>query len=170
MYIKIVGAFLVIFGCGGFGFLVAANHRYEEKMLRQLLAALEQMHWELQYRLTPLPELCNNAAAICSGYVRNVLIALGAALGSQQYASVKECMKIVLLKEKNASSMARDVFIKLGQSLGQYGLDGQVNGLQVAREDCKRHLDLLSQNQAARLRSYQTLGLCAGAGLAIIFI
>lgn len=51
------GAALVIAGCGGFGFSIASGYKREEGILRQLLRALNYMEWELQYRLTPLPEL-----------------------------------------------------------------------------------------------------------------
>ena len=55
------GAALVIAGCGGFGFSIASGYKREEGILRQLLRVLNYMEWELQYRLTPLPELCRQA-------------------------------------------------------------------------------------------------------------
>ena len=50
-----IGAVLVIAGCGGFGFSIAAGYKREESTLRQLIQALNTMEWELSYRLTPLP-------------------------------------------------------------------------------------------------------------------
>ena len=54
MILKVIGVILVIAGCGGVGFRIAANHRLEEKTLRQLIGILDYMECELQYRLTPL--------------------------------------------------------------------------------------------------------------------
>ena len=62
MSIKLIGAALIIAGCDGVGFSMAAAHRREESALRQLIGALDYMGCELQYHLTPLPELCRSAA------------------------------------------------------------------------------------------------------------
>ena len=47
---------------------------------------------------------------------------------------------------------------------------GQILGLEAVRSHCRSELDALSANQDERLRSYQTLGLCTGAALAILFV
>ena len=57
MILKWIGVALVVAGCGSVGFKISANHRKEEKALRQLIGILDYMECELQYRLTPLPEL-----------------------------------------------------------------------------------------------------------------
>ena len=61
MSIKWIGAILVIVGCGGVGFSMAAAYRRQETALRELMGTLDFMSWELQFRLTPLPELCRRA-------------------------------------------------------------------------------------------------------------
>ena len=67
-----IGAVLVIAGCGGFGFSIAAGYKREESTLRQLIQALNTMEWELSYRLTPLPELCRQAGNEARGALREV--------------------------------------------------------------------------------------------------
>ena len=54
MTLQWIGAAMVIGGCGGFGLTLAAGEKREIQMLRQLMAVLEEMEWELQCRLTPL--------------------------------------------------------------------------------------------------------------------
>ena len=54
---KWIGAVLIVAGCGGFGFTLSSEHRRQEKSLRKLIAVLDFMACELQYRLTPLPDL-----------------------------------------------------------------------------------------------------------------
>ena len=63
-----------------------------------------------------------------------------------------------------------DALILLGRWLGRFDLDGQLKGLDAVRQECRRHLEELNNNREVRLRSYQTLGLCAGAAIAILFI
>ena len=42
--------------------------------------------------------------------------------------------------------------------------------MEIVRNYCDRELESLGKNGEERLRSYQTLGLCAGAALAILFV
>ena len=56
------------------------------------------------------------------------------------------------------------------QNLGKFDMSGQLRGLENARNVCRENLELLMYNKDRRLRSYQTLGLCAGAAVAILFV
>ena len=62
MSYKWIGAILIITSCTACGFSVAAGKRKEEQLLYRLIQILQIMESELQYRLTPLPELCRLAA------------------------------------------------------------------------------------------------------------
>ena len=62
----------------------------------------------------------------------------------------------------------KHLFRNLGSSLGRFDLSGQLKGLQSVRGECLRELESLEKNQPERLKSYQTLGMCAGAALVII--
>lgn len=64
----------------------------------------------------------------------------------------------------------KKAFETLGATLGRFDVDGQIRGLEAVRELCRRELDELSRDRDTKLRSYQTLGLCAGAALAILFV
>ena len=170
MNVKIIGAALIIAGCGGVGFSMASAHRREEKALRQLIRALDYMGCELQYRLTPLPELCRCAAVESGGSVSQLLVNLATELESQVAPDAASCMNAALAKTKGLPQRARKNLLLLGSSLGQFDLQGQLTGLEAARKQCRRELEELSRNRDVRLRSYQTLGLCAGSALAILFL
>lgn len=170
MTIKWMGAMLIILGCGGVGFSLAASHRREERELRQLMAALDYMQCELQYRLTSLPELCRQAATQCSGCVRGLFLALAEELEDQISPDVWHCMNAALARSTGLTQSTAAVVGTLGKTLGRFNLDGQLLGLESARQDCRRALEQLTDNRENRLRSYQTLGLCAGAALAILFL
>lgn len=170
MSIKLIGAALIIAGCGGIGFSMAAAHRREENALRQLIGALDYMGCELQYHLTPLPELCRGAATQSGGCIRNVLLGLAAELESQIAPDASACMNAAISKAPKLPSQVKASLASLGSSLGYFDLQGQLKGLEAARQQCRRDLDALSKDRDVRLRSYQTLGLCAGAALAILFL
>ena len=59
---------------------------------------------------------------------------------------------------------------RLAHSFGKFDLENQLEGLENIKVECKRQLSAMLDNRDARLRTYQTLGLCAGAALVIIFI
>ena len=68
--IRMIGAGLIVAGSGAFGFAMAAAHRREERQLAVLLKSLEYMSCELNYRQTPLPGLCRDAAIRSTGDAR----------------------------------------------------------------------------------------------------
>ncbi len=170
MMFKIFGVILTVVGCGSVGFQIAANYRREERALQQLLRILEHMECELQYRLTPLPELCRQAGRIYKQTPGRVFTDLAAEMESQISPDVACCMAAVLRKSSTLTPITKNVLAHLGASIGKFDLNGQLKGLQSAGAECKRNLDALTNNRETRLRSYQTLGLCAGAALAILLI
>lgn len=168
--LKWIGALFVVFGCAGVGFSMSAAHRREEKSLRMLIAGLDFMQCELQYRLTPLPDLCRLTAAQCSGPLRSVFLTLATELEDQISPDVYHCMNSALAKISRLPARTRDSLQALGRTLGRFDLDGQLLGLESARHNCRAALEKLSENRDVRLRSYQTLSICAGAALAILFL
>ncbi len=170
MILKLLGAIFVIAGCGVFGFYLAAGHRRQEAALRQLISVLDYMECELQYRLTPLPELCRQAARECSGVLKHAFLELSRELEDQIAPDVQRCMTAALSKCPDMPSRTLEALQLLGRSLGRFDIDGQLKGLEAVRQECRRSLGQLAQNREYRIRSYQTLGICAGAALAILFI
>lgn len=170
MVLKLIGVGLVIAGCGGVGFKIAANHRQEERSLRQLISILGYMTCELQYRMTPLPELCRRAATGFSGTTGMIFFELADQMDAQVSPDVECCMLSALQKHKQVPQCTRTELELLSKSIGRFDLEGQLQGLAAVRQDCVRMLEELSTDRDIRLRSYQTLGLCAGAALAILFV
>ncbi len=170
MILKLIGAVLVLAGCGGIGFRIAANHRFEEKNLRQLIGILDYMECELQYRLTPLPELCRQASKEFSGMLGEVFWELSVEMEAQISPDLATCMSAAVEKAAKLSPLAREQLLLLGKSVGRFDMEGQLKGLEAVRHECRRQIEALSVNRDSRLRSYQTLGLCAGAALAILFV
>lgn len=166
---KWIGAVLVIAGCGTVGVSMAWAHKREERLLRNLKGAIDFMAWELQYRLTPLPELCRLVGAEQKNPVGQTFLRLSRELESQILPDVSYCMNNTLL-EGDLPKRLTEGFRLLGQNLGRFDLQGQLNGMEIVRNYCDRELESLGKNREERLRSYQTLGLCAGAALAILFV
>lgn len=167
---KWIGAVLIMVGCGGFGLALCAQHRAEEASLLKLIRALDYMACELQFRLTPLPELCRMAGRESSGQVGKVLSNLAVALDSGVDSDVAAALDRILTDFPELPSKTRGNLNLLGSSLGRFDLEGQKSGLDSVRGACRRDLEELNRNRENRLRSYQTLALCTGAALAILLI
>lgn len=170
MTIKLIGAFFVILGCGGFGFLVAHNVRKETMCLRQFIIALDYMECELNYRLTPLPQLCTMTATVVTGPIQQYFVFLAEELKNQTAFSAQMCALAAMDRCTSIpASICRNIEV-LAHSLGTFDIAGQLKSIRVINEECKRALELISQDQGPKLRSYKTLALCAGAALVILFI
>lgn len=169
MNLKYAGALLVIAGCGGFGFSMAAAFRYEERLLKQLRDILQFMYCELQFHLTPLPELCEKAGMSTRGPVGKVFFRLSDLLDSGVYVDISDCMNTVI-RTAELTPRLQELLINLGRILGRFDLEGQLLGLEEQRMLCSTELKNLAAGKEDRLRSYQTLGLCAGAALVILFV
>ena len=167
---KWLGAILIVAGGGLFGFRMAASHKREEDGLRRLIAALDYMQCELQYRMTPLPDLCRQAGEQYRDLIGQVLVMLSAELECRTEPDVESCVTETLRQTAELPDRSRKAFEILGASLGRFDVEGQIRGLEGVRSFCRRELEELSKNRDSRLRCYQTLGLCAGAALAILFV
>ena len=170
MTIRILGGIFIIFGCGSFGFIFSKFHRKEVHYLRRTLSALMFIECELQYRLTPLPELCRKTAQICEGSLSRLFAALAEELEFQVSPEVRVCMEAAIRRTKDLPTHTKNVLLLLGCELGRFDLEGQLKGLNAVQNETQRILTQCTSNQDRRLRNYQTLGICAGAALAILFI
>ena len=170
MNYKIIGAVCVVAACGGWGFAAAAQYIQLIRLLRQLISSLDYMECELQYSLTPLPDLCRAAAGEQRGCVRDVLLILSKELDAQISPDVERCMQAALSAVEDIPKHTRSAFQDMGKTLGRFDLSGQLKGLEQVRSACRTELGVLQTNREPRLRNYQTLGLCAGAALAILLI
>ncbi len=170
MGFKILGAVLIFAACAGCGLIIAYHHKKEISTLKKLIAALDFLECELQYRMSALPDLCRQTAAETDGVLRQVFLKLSNELEDQISPDVRRCMQSVLVKTKEIPSASLECLRLLGDCLGRFDLQGQLKGLQTVRQECREKLRKLCCNADVRMRSYQTLALCAGAAIIILLI
>ena len=138
-------------------------------MLRRLISVLREMEWELKYRMTELPELCQIAADTSTGSLRVVFQELAEKLRRREVSDISGCLNGILMKRELPKRVRKNMK-QLGSTLGRYDLEGQLQGLEAVRYKCGKDLEKLEENSTQRLRNYQILALCAGAALVILFI
>ena len=170
MQLKWIGAICVCLSCCGWGILAASRYQLKISMFQQLVSAFNFMISELQYGGTPLPVLCTMAGNQCQGSLRQIFTELSKELDAQISPDAQTCMAAVLDRHNNIPIAFRSILYELGINLGRFNLQGQVRALEEARENTVEQLSALKQDKDIRLRSYQTLGLCAGAAIAILLV
>lgn len=170
MMMKIFGALLIVGGCTGVGFAVSGNYRRQERAMEELLRCFQWMSCELSYRTPPLAVLCRGASDSCQGAVSKVMFQFAYELDRQLTPDVSTCLQAALAAVPGLPETVEKHFMNLGTSLGRFDLQGQLAGLDAAMDRCKQDLDRLSGDREVRTRNYQTLGLCAGAALVIMFL
>lgn len=170
MNLKWIGAILTIIGCGSLGVQAANTHKRQEMSLQQLSQILAYMKWELEYRLTPLPELCAAASNQTKSSLGKVFSLLSRELDGQTAPDVRQCMLAVLSKVGDLPILTERALSLLGESLGRFDLPGQLKSLESVENYCRQELEKLSYHREERLRSYRVLGICTGIVLAILFI
>lgn len=170
MQIQWIGAILIIAGCGGIGFSMVLFDKREMEAVSGLLDALAFMRNELSYRVTPLQELCAKSSEVCSGCIRRFLRQLSEELESQLAPNVACCVTSALAKCPEVPEKTRLLLERLGISLGLFGLEEQLVGLDALLAEGNDLRQNLERNRPQRLRGYQTLALCAGAALALLLL
>lgn len=169
MTYKWIGAILIVAGCGGFGFSLAATCRQEKKLLMQLLRILHFMENELQFHLLALPELCRKCSKETGDKLGALFSYLATELDRNAAPDVNGCMMIALQKCDFLPGTVFPLLAQLGKILGRFDLPGQINELKILQTECEEKLQSLRVGLDMRLRGYQTLALCAGTALAILF-
>lgn len=170
MTYRLIGAVLIVTGCGGFGISMMLSEKHHEKQLQCLLQALQYMKWELQFRLTPLPQLLFAAGKQAGGETGAVLMEASGELTQQLLPDAVSCIQKVLSSHPELPRDLRCLLRKLGSSLGIYDLPGQLEGLNAVDAAASQCLKSLEDGKTLRFRNYKTLGFCAGAALVILFI
>ena len=167
---RILGALLLVAGCGCIGFTMANTYRREVQMLRQMCCFLERIGCELQYRLTPLPQLLRNELEILSGDMHALILDFVIQLESQVTPDVSSCLKASIEKYPGISQRIRMLLFDLGTSLGRFDLNGQLKCLDALQTAVRNELTYLEDKLPGYTRCCHTYALGVGAILALILI
>lgn len=170
MMLRWIGIILIIGGCGGCGFSMAAEYRSLEQSMRQVQNALEILQCEIQFRLTPLPEICGILRNACGGPVGAFFETLRQQLLLPDAGQLYVCAGAAASQVRDLPAPCRKILLDLCTTLGRYDTEGQMRAIVAAKDECMRCLEEIRAGQAGRLKSYKTLGLCGGAALAILLL
>ena len=144
--------------------------RRQQAQTLALIDALLRIRHELQYRLTPLPEIFAALGGSRNREIAEFFSRLAALLSSAQTCTVGYACRLAQTRGLSLSSAARGTILSLFDSLGRYDLEGSVQALDLALSRLREEAKALQNSAAARCRTYLTLGVCTGLAAAVILI
>lgn len=161
---------MIVIGCSGMGWKIASAYRKEVNTLRAFISSLDYMECELKYRKSPLPALIKEMANETKGVLSKFYQVFANELEGQVCPSIDTCVRVAVTKIADLPIQTSQMVVRWGQSLGRFDLDGQLLGLHAVRAEAQQKLNILQANQDVRIKSYRTIGVCAGIAMAILFI
>ena len=169
--IRSLGAALLILGCGGLG--LSAVNRLDGRVrdLRELSAGLEILQRELGWRLSPLPEALEAAAAGTQGQAarfftfcaRGSARLAGAPFRTLWSSGLDQC-PLRLSREDRA------LLEQLGTVLGRYDGDSQRQAVENVLAGLSRQRTQAEDDRRRLGRVYGVLGVTTGLFLALVLI
>ncbi len=167
---RMIGIVLVLAGAGSVGVSKALQYVRAVRQLRQLRGALEYLKCEINYTMTPLPELCKGAAQRNRGSIGAFFAAYGehlSAMGNATHAVARAMdeTKGLLLPDD-----AKFALLELGGVLGSYDLEGENRILQLCAQRINAALERYEAEKRPLAKSYAVLGFCTGAALVIMAV
>jgi stage III sporulation protein AB len=170
IFIKVLGAAAIVLGCAAFGLSSAYKERREASQLRALIYLLDNFKLALMHNSPSIANVCRKIATDKSNQVHELFLELANVLDRHVSPNVSGCMDKIVDKFPELTESIRTALHLIGDSLGAYGLELQLSGLASVRATLSQTLKNLREGQRERHRCMQTLWLCAGAGLAILFV
>ena len=169
--IRLVGAVLLTAGSALLGLCAVGRLDSRVQELRQLILGLETMAREMDYRLAPLPELLERAAAETEDRVSRffTLCAQGAShLNGRAFHTVWCQAAEAAQMRLEQPDMA--LLEQLGCVLGRYDGESQRRALAAAAARLEQRHSEAVERRRRQGRVYSVLGLTAGAFLMILLI
>ena len=170
--LKLIGLSLILAVSGAVGAGLAGTVKRQQAQTLALIDALLRIRHELQYRLTPLPEIFSALGGGRNREIADFFSRFAAGLSSAQTCTVGYACRQALAQTHGLclSGTARGTLLSLFGSLGKYDLDGSVQALDLALSRLREEAKTLQSGAAARCKTYLTLGICTGLAVAVILI
>ena len=170
MIVRLCGALFLIAGCGGVGFLMVSRSRKELRMLQQLEQYIQNIACDLQYHMASLPQLLRAGEHLLSGELRDLIQCFIMELESQIAPNAACCMGAACSAHPQFSWNVKTILLKMGDSLGNFDLQGQLVSLESVKTTCKTQAAYQENRLTGYARCCKAYSLGLGVILALILI
>lgn len=168
---RLLGAALVVAGCGALGLAGVARLDGRTRDLGELAAGLDILQRELGWRLAPLPQALGAAAKAvrgpAAGFFAQCARCSAAPEGGRFQQIWQDCLSAAPLRLKAAD---RALLERLGPVLGRYDGESQRMALEDAAAGLRQLQGEAAEERKRLGRVYGVLGMTAGLFLAIMLL
>lgn len=170
MTLRYLGALFLVLGCVACGIISSNLQRKQIHSLEELIHILDTLSCELEYKRSAIPELCRQVVSGRSSPVSGFFDKLADEIDAQVSPNIKSCACAVLEKCDDIPLITQKILRLLGDSLGQFDVEGELLCLQNVRSYAFIYLEDLRQNHKEKNKTNQTIWVCAGVLAAVLMI
>lgn len=166
--IKLVGTGMILASSFWAGLHAALRLKRTHEQLRDLTAALELIAGEIRFAATPFVPLCRRAGEGRCAAVHSLFETLaqeGECPETQTSGLTRRaCVKAGLQLPEHALSVLERLF----DGFGRFDRDGQLRQIELASAELNRLSNELASQMDGRCKTYEVLGLTAGAAVLVL--
>lgn len=169
--IKLIGALCIIFAGTMLGFYQALRLTERPRQIRQSIQAFLRLETEIQYGFAPLPDALRSVAATLTGPLSQLLLQAAEGLSDGEGGSARESWQRAVERCWANTAMKRperEVFLRLGATLGISGREDQTKHLRLAVSQLQAEEASASEEQRRYAKMWRSLGLLAGTLIVIL--
>ena len=138
--------------------------------MEKMIWILDFMERDLSARLTQLPELCRQAGRKAGGILGRIFLDFARELDWNAAPDASGCMVEAIGKNRDLPEIPRKHLLNLGDCLGKYDLELQLEALHTIRASCEAEISEMKNGMDIRTRNYRTIGFCFGAVFVIFLL
>ncbi|MPN27806.1 Stage III sporulation protein AB [bioreactor metagenome] len=172
MWLKIIGAGIVIITGTSIGFMLASRCSERPRQIRQIISCIGSLKTYIGYVSLPLAEALHNCTNGTYGAVNDLFQKMALILNDNGWMTPQEALNQAV-SETNMLALERpelEILSALGANLGSTSRDEQKTYLVMVQEQLAK-----IEQDAIRLRDqnskmYRYLGVCSGLAIVIVLI
>lgn len=173
MYLKFLGASLIVFAAYIYGYNISSIYRKRVCHLEDLLLGLEMFLAEVNYGLTPLPQAFINIGHRLKEPVGNLFTDSAALMQKSKGLSARECWLKALKKNSATLELSREgmeLADRLGHLWGKGDKNGQLKQIALIQELLRQALREAQKEYQKNDKLWKYLGLLGGLTLVIFLL
>ncbi|HWR55569.1 MAG TPA: stage III sporulation protein SpoIIIAB [Negativicutes bacterium] len=172
MWIKMLGATLVIAATSWAGFEAAQRFQQRPRQLRELQSCLQMLETEINYGLTPLPTALEKLAEGREGPIGDFCCAVKNELFAHQGMTMRAAWNIsldLLGKHCALTECDQNILRNFGATLGMSDRHDQIKHLKLAMSQLAAAETSAWEEKLKNERMFRALGILGGLAVVILF-
>ena len=173
MQVKVLGAALILLTAYWYGVLIGSKYKNRVKNLESLLIALEMVHAEINYGLTPLPHVFMKIGESVSKPVSALFLCSAREMESHRGKSALDCWAEAVNAHKNELELNEkqlEQLERLGMIWGKGDKSGQLKQVVLIQSFIRHALEKANQEMEKSEKLWRYLGLLGGITLVIFLL